>query len=76
MKDLISKEIEIIKAKMLCFLAVAGGSWIYSFKDISHIINILAIMLFMITSFGVISSMIKLSTLEQYIKTKKEEKLS
>ena len=66
--DIIGKEIEILKARLILFMAISGGSWVYIYKLDTLIIKIVLVMVFSISSYGVFSNTIKLSDLYDLLK--------
>jgi hypothetical protein len=68
MVDVIGKEIEIYKAKMLLFTAISGGSWVYAFKLDGVIFTIALLLAFFISSYGIFSNVLKLSDLLNELK--------
>jgi hypothetical protein len=66
--DIIGKEIEILKARLILFMAISGGSWVYIYKLDIVIIKIVLIVVFFISSYGVFSNTIKLSDLYELLK--------
>ena len=63
--DIISKEIEIYKTKLLLFTSIAGGSWIYAFKldEISYLFILWFV--FLISIMGIFLNLSKLSDLQK-----------
>ena len=66
--EIISREIEIYKIKLLLFMAIAGGSWIYAFKIDEKIFIITLFFGFVISSYGIFSNILKLSDLQKELK--------
>jgi len=65
--EIIGKEIEIYKAKLFMFMAIAGGSWVYIFK-IDTIFSIVLIITFVLATFGIFFNVLKLSDLQDILK--------
>ncbi len=63
--DIIGKEIEIYKTKLLLFTSIAGGSWIYAFKldEISYLFILWFV--FLISIMGIFLNLSKLSDLQK-----------
>jgi hypothetical protein len=66
--DFIGKEIEIIKTKLLLFMAISGGSWVYIFKVDAIFLKFILLIVFFISSYGVFSNTLKLSDLHILLK--------
>ena len=71
--ELLGKEVEIIKSKLLSFLAICGGSWVYGMKDENFFIYLFATILFILSAYGVFANIIKLGQREKFIKDLKEK---
>ncbi len=54
--ELIGKEIEIYKLKLLLLMAIASGSWVYIFKLDSAVLQSLLVFVFFIVSYGIFSN--------------------
>ena len=53
--DIIAKKSEIVKAKSLGFIAMAGGSFVYAWKeDTSMILNLGIWLVFALSVYGII----------------------
>ncbi len=63
--EIIGKEIEIYKIKLFLFMAIAGGSWVYTLKFTSVAYKIMLIAAFAVASFGTFLNMSKLSNLQK-----------
>ena len=63
--DKLKLKFDIIKTKLLIFMAIAGGSWIYAIKTENQLIQYSATFLFIITSYGIINNLTKLGDLEK-----------
>ncbi len=66
--EVIGKEIEIYKVKLLLFMAIASGSWVYIFKLDGIIFEVVLVIVFFIASFGVFSNILKVGTLQEELK--------
>jgi len=70
--DAIKVKIDLVKTKALSFLAIAGGSWIYIFKDgIPWIVKVGAVVIFMLSTYGIILNFVRFSKL--YVKIEELE---
>ena len=65
--DKLKLKFDIIKTKLFVFMAIAGGSWIYTLKIENKLIEYSATLLFIITSYGIINNLTKLGDLEKRI---------
>ncbi|MDD5399910.1 MAG: hypothetical protein PHQ93_01805 [Sulfurimonas sp.] len=70
--DIIAKQSEVINKKLIVYLAIAGGSWIYGTKE-SGIIGLFAFVLFMLVSVGVFVNLLKLNKIENEIEELKKD---
>ena len=63
--DVIGKKIEIYKVKLLLFMAVASGSWVYALKfdGISYVVMLWFV--FLTSIIGIFLNMTKLSNMEK-----------
>jgi hypothetical protein len=63
--DVIGKKIEIYKVKLLLFMAVASGSWVYALKfdGISYVVILWFV--FLTSIIGIFLNMTKLSNMEK-----------
>ncbi len=66
--EIIKVEVEIIKSKLLSFLTIAGGSWVYGFKFGDATFTKVLYISFAIASYGVFSNILKLSDLHNSLK--------
>ena len=67
--DIISKKADIVNKKLIAYLAIAGGTWLYGVNpDIIPIIKILSSIVFLMSIFGIFASILKLSDLQQQLK--------
>ncbi len=71
--EIIGKEIEIYKVKLLLFMAVAGGSWVYALKLSMVAYKMMHILSFAISSFGVFSNISKLSLVQKELERLKND---
>ena len=62
-------QIEIIRTKLMVYLALGGGSWMYAIqKEINPILAMAAWILFSLASIGVFLNVLKLSQLERNLR--------
>ena len=66
--DIIGKEIEILKTRLILFLAISGGSWVYIFKLDLLFFKLILVTVFFVSSYGAFSNTIKLSELYKLLK--------
>ncbi len=66
--EIIKVEVEIVKSKLLTFLAIASGSWVYAFKIDNNIFANILFVSFAITSYGVFLNILKLGDLHSELK--------
>jgi len=66
--DIIGREIEIYKIKLLLFMAIAGGSWIYILKFDKIIFVAVLTFTFVVASFGIYFNILRLSDLQKELK--------
>ena len=71
--EVIGKEIEIYKVKLLLFMAIASGSWIYIVKFDEVVFIAVLIFTFMVASFGIYFNTLRLSDLQQALKGYKND---
>ena len=67
--DLLVKRAELIYKKILVFLAIAGGSWIYGVKD-EHVLPVfllLILIVFSLSSFGVVLNLLKYGAIQKLL---------
>ena len=69
--DIIGKKIEIYKVKLLLFIAVASGSWVYAFKFDDPYFAILLWFVFLISIIGIFINMSKLSDIEKVLEERR-----
>jgi len=69
--DIIKVEVDIVKSKLLVFLAIAGGSWFYAFKIDNSVFTTVLFISFIVASYGVFANMLKLSDLHKELKEMK-----
>ncbi len=66
--DAIKAKIDLAKTKALSFLAIAGGSWIYIFKDnIPEIVKVGAVVIFVLSTYGILLNFVRFSMLHAKI---------
>jgi hypothetical protein len=66
--EILGKRIEIYKAKMLLFVAIAGGSWVYALKLSENFFAILLLLVFIVSAIGIFTNISKLSNLDKELK--------
>jgi hypothetical protein len=66
--DIIKVEVEIVKSKLLTFLAVAGGGFVYALKIDDLLFKNVLFVCFAVTSYGVFMGIFKLSDLHNELK--------
>ena len=66
--EIVKVEVEIVKSKLLVFLAVSGGSWVYAFKIDDIAFAAVLFISFIVASYGVFANMLKLSDLHKELK--------
>ncbi len=66
--EVIGKEIEIFKTKMLLFIAISSGSWVYVFKLDKLVLISLLLFTFVISSYGIFSNLLKLGDLQKELR--------
>jgi len=66
--EIIKVEVEIVKSKLLAFLAIASGSWIYAFRLEGKVFTVALFLGFIISSYGVFANILKLSDLQKELK--------
>jgi hypothetical protein len=66
--EIIKVEVEIVKSKLLAFLAISGGSWVYVFKIDDSTFTTMLFISFIVSSYGVFANMLKLSDLHRELK--------
>ena len=64
MLDVIGKKVEIYKIKLLLFMAIAGGSWVYALKMGETLFISLLFVVFVIACYGVSLNIMRLSDLQ------------
>jgi hypothetical protein len=72
--DIIDKKADISNKKLIAFLAIAGGSWLYGItpnKDV--IVTILSSVAFLTAVMGISTNIIKLSELQTKLKGLQDE---
>ena len=68
--DLLFKRAELIYKKLLIFLAIAGGSWIYGLKDdkISSLLLILVSIIFILSVIAIVINLLKYGAIQKELK--------
>jgi hypothetical protein len=66
--DIIKVEVEIVKSKLLTFLALSSGSWVYALKIDDALFKKVLFVCFAIASYGVFIGVLKLSDLHNELK--------
>ena len=66
--EIIKVEVEIVKSKLLLFLAVASGSWVYALKFEESIFTVVLFFGFIIASYGIFSNVLRLGDLQKNLK--------
>ena len=66
--DIIKVEVEIVKSKLLVFLAIAGGSWVYALKVDIVLFSMVLVICFSVAGYGVIINMLKFTYLHDELK--------
>ena len=62
--DTIRAKADLVKAKALGFLAIAGGSWVYILKeDIPDIVKTAAVVTFALSTYGIILNFVRFGKL-------------
>ena len=60
--DAVRAKVDLVKTKALSFLAIAGGSWIYIFKDNTpDIVKAGAVVVFVLSVYGIILNFVRFS---------------
>jgi len=62
--EIIDKKIEIYKIKLLLFMAIVGGNWVYALKLIEMVFIVLLFGVFLVSCYGVSLNMMRLSDLQ------------
>lgn len=64
--DLLTKRAELIYKKLLIFLAIAGGSWVYGLKsDQSIVLSLLVYAIFILSSVGIVLNLLKYGIIQK-----------
>ncbi len=71
--EVIGKEIEIFKIKLLLFMTIASGSWVYIFKMEETILKMILVLVFFVVSFAIFSNILKLIDLHMELKGLKND---
>jgi len=66
--DIISKKADIVNKKLIAYLAVSGGTWLYGINpETIPAVKILSSIVFLISVFGIFGSILKLSDLQKQL---------
>ena len=60
--------VDIIYKKLLLFIAMAGGSWVYGTKFADSLFSLLLFGFFIFISFGIIINILKLNDIEKQLR--------
>ncbi len=71
--EIIGKEIEVYKLKLLLLITIAGGSWVYIFKLNDFVLKSILAFVFFIVSYGVFSNILKVTDLHTQLKGLKND---
>ena len=65
--DLLVKRAELIYKKLLIFLAISGGSWVYGLKDenISYLLLILISTVFILSVIAIVINLFKYGSIQK-----------
>ncbi len=66
--EVIGKEIETYKIKLLLFIAISSGSWVYAFKFDKVAFKVILFSLFVLSSFGIFINITKLTKSQEELK--------
>lgn len=67
--NLLTKRAELIYKKLLIFLAISGGSWVYGLKDgQSTFLNTLIFLVFILSLIGIIVNLLKFGSIQKILK--------
>ena len=66
--DILGKRLEIYKAKMLLFVAIASGSWVYTIKLGENYLAILLLLVFIVSTIGIFINISKLTNINEILK--------
>jgi len=66
--DIFGKRIEIYKAKMLLFVAISSGSWVYTIKFRESYLAILLLVVFVVSASGIFINISKLTNIDEVLK--------
>ncbi len=66
--EIIGKKIEIYEIKLLLFMAIAGGSWVYALKLDGVVFIVFLFGVFVVACYGVDLNMMRLSDLQYDLK--------
>ncbi len=65
--EIVAKKTEIYKIKLLMFMAIAGGSWVYILKFDNIYFIVLLLSVFITSVIGIFNNISKLSQLENIL---------
>jgi len=71
--EIIGKEIEVYKLKLLLLMTIAGGSWVYIFKLNDFVLKSILAFVFFIVSYGIFSNILKVTDLHIQLKGLKDD---
>ncbi len=71
--EIIGKEIEVYKLKLLLLMTIAGGSWVYIFKLNDFVLKSILAFVFFIVSYGIFSNILKVTDLHTQLKGLKDD---
>ncbi len=64
--DILVKRADLIYKKLLIFLAIAGGSWVYGLKnDQSVVLSLLVYSVFILSSIGIVLNLLKYGMIQK-----------
>jgi len=65
-------EVEILKTKILVFITIAGGSWVYGIKYIDNIFGGIILVIFTVSAFSIFKNLMYLGIIHKKIKEENE----
>ena len=67
--NLLTKRAELIYKKLLIFLAISGGSWVYGLKsEQPPFLNVLIFLVFILSLIGIIVNLLKFGSIQKILK--------
>ena len=66
--EIMKIKVEIVKSKLLTFLAISGGSWVYAFKIDDFLFKAILFVGFAVASYGIFVNILKLGDLYNELK--------